>query len=200
MTPSFFDVIGVRPALGRAFGDAEARADERVAVISHALWTDRFGGRPDVVGSSILLDGVAWRVLGVMPASFAFPRGIDVWRPFDLTRARPGTWYLGAVARLEPGVTVETAQRDLDRLAAELSRANPKGRNGRGFLAVTIRDDLAYRAGNGVRLLQGIVALVLLIACANVANLLLAQGGSGAANWSSRGASAPRAAGSSGSC
>ena len=176
--PSFFDVMQTWPSQGAIFTGEQARLRERVVVISHALWTTRLNGRADVIGSTLTLDDQPWTVIGVMPAAFAYPAGSDLWRPMTLTakeRAVRGSWYLGVMARLKPGVTVEDAQSELDRLAGELAAAYPKQRTDRGFNLVPLRDDLAFRSAAGLRLLQGVVVVVLLIACANVANLLLAQ-------------------------
>jgi putative ABC transport system permease protein len=174
-TPSFFDVVGVHPTIGRAFTIEEAQADAHVVVISHDVWVSRLGARPDTVGQTLRLNGVDWRVIGVMPASFSLPVGAVLWMPFDLARASSNTYFLTTLARLRPEATVASAQHDFDRMAAELSAASPKTRKDRGFGVTSLRDDLAWNVSDGLKLLQGVVALVLLIACANVANLLLAQ-------------------------
>jgi putative ABC transport system permease protein len=176
--PAFFDVLRTPPAHGGIFTAEQARLKERVVLISHALWTSRFNGRADVLGSTLTLDDQPWTVVGVMPPGFAYPATADLWRPATLTpeeRAQRGSWYLGILARLKPGVSIETAQAELDRFAAELAAAYPKQRTDRGFNLVQLQDDLAFRSADGLRLLQGVVIVVLLIACANVANLLLAQ-------------------------
>jgi putative ABC transport system permease protein len=173
--PTFFDVVGVHPALGRGFTAEETRSDGHVVVISHGLWVDRMGSRPDVVGTTIRLDATDWRVVGVMPAGFSLPLTVEMWRPFDLAKALPRMFYLSTIARLRPDATVAAARHDFDRMAAELAAASPKARKDRGFTVVSLRDDLAWNVSDGLKLLQGVVVLVLLIACANVANLMLAQ-------------------------
>jgi putative ABC transport system permease protein len=173
--PEFFEVVGVQPAMGRPFTAAEARADEHVVVISHGLWVDRFGATPTILGQPVRLGSVTWRVIGVMPAPFALPADVDLWMPFDLARALPDAWYLSAVGRLKPDVTVDDAQQDFDHMAAALAAGAPKTRKNRGFQVIRLRDDLAWGLAGGLTLLQAVVGVILLIACANVANLLLAQ-------------------------
>lgn len=174
VTPEFFQVMQVAPAIGRVFTRDEVIAREQVVVVSDALWRSRLGGQTNLSELTIDLNGQPWRVIGVMPAEFKFPSQIAMWRPFDFASAQKA-WYLGSVARLKPGVTLKTAQQDFDRMAAELERQSPKARADRGFNVVGLREDLAYRSLDGLKLLQGVVALVLLIACVNVANLMLAQ-------------------------
>jgi putative ABC transport system permease protein len=175
---AFFDVMATRPALGRPFTPAETRDAERVVVISHGLWTTRFGREPDILDRAVLLDDEPWRVVGVMPSSFAYPEGVDFWRPLALTnadRAAMNSWFLGTIGRLRPGVAPEDAQGELDRIAADLEAAYPEQRRDRGFNLIGLQQDLARRSAEGLTMLQGVVLFVLLIACANVANLLLAQ-------------------------
>jgi putative ABC transport system permease protein len=178
VSPSFFGVLGTHPIAGRLFTADEARESAAVVVISAELWTSRFGGRADIVNSLIRLDDEPWRVVGVMPDDFAFPREVEVWRPFELTtaqRADMGSFFLGAMARLKPGVSMEEAQAELDRFGADLESAYPASRANRGFFVAGLQDELGFQAASGLRLLQGVVVFVLLIACANVANLSLAQ-------------------------
>ncbi len=186
--PQFFDVVGWHPAAGRAFTDEEARADEHVVVISHDVWVDRLGAAQDAIGSTLRLDDAEWRIVGVMPAGFSLPVGVKLWRPFDLSRAQPNVYYLSTLARLKPEATVKDAQRDFDRMAAELAAASPKTRKDRGFQVISLRDDLAWNVADGLKLLEGVVALVLLIACGNVANLMLAQAAARAREFSVRAA------------
>ena len=179
VTPDFFDVMGVEPALGRRFTASEAEAGEPVVLLSHALFQARFGSDASVIGRPVTLEGDAFEVIGVMPAGFAFPHDSDVWQPLALSprdRANVGTWYLGVVGRLKPGATIEGAQAELDTISSRLEHELPKMRADRGARVVGLQEDLTSGLADGLKLLQGVVAAVLLIACANVANLLLAQG------------------------
>jgi putative ABC transport system permease protein len=174
VTPEFFSIMSVPPLVGRIFTAEEAAADRRVVVVSYSLWQNRLGGTRDLAKATLDLDGQSWEVIGVMPPAFKFPERTVLWLPFDFSRAGK-MWYLGSVVRLKPGITVEQAQQEFDRMAADLERESPKARKDRGFNVVGLKEDLAYRSSDGLKLLQGVVALVLLIACSNVANLLLAQ-------------------------
>ena len=177
--PEFFDVMEVEPALGRRFTASEAEAGEALVLLSHALWQGRFGGDASIVGRRVTLEGRAFDVLGVMPPGFSFPYDSEIWQPLALSpgdRANMGTWYLGVVGRLKPGATVEGAQAELDTISSRLEREFPKARADRGANVVGLQQDLTSGLADGLKLLQGVVVAVLLIACANVANLLLAQG------------------------
>jgi predicted permease len=175
VTPGFFDVMG-HPQLGRAFGAGEAEAGVRVVVMSHRTWTRRFGSDPDVVGRTVLLDGEAWTVAGVMPRMFDYPADTAFWRPLHLSaedRAPGRQWYLGMVGALAPGVTLDEAQADMDAIAAGLSSESADG-PAVGIWLIGLHEDLVHDVASGLMLLQAVVALVLLIACANLANLQLA--------------------------
>jgi putative ABC transport system permease protein len=174
----FFDILGVPAARGRTLTADDADRDAATAVVSHAFWTTTLGGDPNVIGRTLTLDGSGATVVGVMPPSFRYPQRIDIWRPLHLSpafRANMNSWFLGVVGKLAPGATVEQAQRELDAISAQLEREHPKQRKDRGAWVVALQDDLAYRSASNLELLQGIVVLVLIIACANVANLLLAS-------------------------
>jgi predicted permease len=173
--PGFFDVMG-HPRLGRAFDAGEAETDARVAVMSHRIWASRFGSDPDVLGRTVRLEGEAWTITGVMPRSFDYPASTAFWRPLHLSaedRAPGRRWYLGMVGALAPGVTLDEAQADMDAIAARLSAESPDT-PAVGIWLVGLHEDLVHDVSSGLMLLQVIVALVLLIACANLANLQLA--------------------------
>lgn len=174
---NFLRVLGVEPALGRAFlPEEEVEGRGQVALISHGLWQRRFGADPDVPGETILLDGEPHTIVGVMPSDFWYGSIFnDVWVPFTIsgTESR-NSHYIGALARLEPGVTRDQAQDEVERIAAQLEVEYPETNSGNGFRVVTLHEDVfneGFRVGTSISSLA--VLFLLLIACANVANLLL---------------------------
>ena len=179
VTPNFFDVLGVQPVVGRPFTAEEDAARRRVVVLSYALWQRRFGGNPSVVGRSILMDGEATTVVGIMPSSFFFPdHQTDYWIPASFTPedlARRTRHYLEVVARMKPGVTRERAQRDMEVIAKRLQQQYPDTNANIGAVVVPIRENFAGDTATGLWVLQIAAVLVLLIACSNLANLLLAR-------------------------
>lgn len=177
--PSFFDVMQTRPAYGRAFMPEEAFTGQKRAILSHGLWRTRFGSDAAAIGRPLTLEGERYEIVGVMPAGFGFPHDTEVWVPLQLTpgdRSNMTSWYLDVVARMRPGVTLETAQAEFDAIAAGLEAEFPQSRSGRGVAIVGLHEALVGSLAGGLKLLQSVVLAVLLIACANVANLLLAQG------------------------
>ena len=182
MTPAYFSVLRVGPAIGRTFTEADGRPGApEVLVLSHALWKSRFGGDPGIVGRSVMLNGTPRTVVGVMPSTFPTPRWkADLWVPTPITRdPRFGRGRsLSVVARLKPGVTLAQANEDLHAVAAQYGRERPAMNEGWSAQAFPTLED----AVQGVRLpllvLLAAVGLVLLIACANVANLMLMRGAS----------------------
>lgn len=187
VTGSFFQVLQVPPQLGRAFGPEEERPGaEPVIVLSNGLWRRRFGADPEILGKTLLADGESVRVIAVMPAQFAFPdESTDAWLPLEIDPSRPrlGQFDYVGLGRLAPGVDRTTAEADLNRLVNELetrfpeSDAAPVLRNA-GFAARVhpLRDDVVGDVGSVLWNLLGAVGFVLLIACANVANLLVVRG------------------------
>jgi putative ABC transport system permease protein len=174
---AFVDVLGVRPALGRGFLPGEdAPGAGRVAVLSERLWRRRFGGRADALGQSVTLNGLSHTVVGVMPADFSFPSPrLDVWVPsVDLSRPR-GDHFMFGVARLKDGVSLGQAQGELDVIARRLGEQYPDTNRNGGVLLVPLQEELVGGARTALLVLLGAVLFMLLIACVNVANLLLAR-------------------------
>ena len=176
---SFDEVLGVTPRLGHAFSADDDRPDLRQppVLISDALWRNRFGASRDVPGRLIALDGETHRVAGVMPAGFAFPAGADIWVPLGADPAADrGNKDLAVIARMAPGVTADQVNGELRGFARRLSDAHPESNGGWGFEAVTFdRWIVGPRVREAVWVLFGAVGLLLLLACANVSNLLVAQ-------------------------
>jgi len=169
----FFTVLGVPPYLGRPIN----RGDDvpnggRVIAISYGLWQKRYAGDPKIVGQSIMVDGQAFTIASVMPASFNYPSGADAWVPLALPAQFQGSNFLRVIGRMKPGVTLPQATDDLRALTAAYNQANNLQRDVKTY---RLHDYLSSRNRQMLLVLQGTVAFVLLIACANVANLLLAR-------------------------
>ena len=181
VTEDFFGVFGVAPQLGRVFRPDEDRPGaEKVAVVSHRLWTARLGGVPDVLGRSLRLDGEPYTIVGVMPRSFDYTRdNEEVWVPAALpaqTLADHDNHNLVLFGLLKPGVTAAAAQADASAVAAGIRREHPQDASERDFRIQPVRDILVERYSDRLWILFGAVGLVLLIACLNVSNMLLARG------------------------
>jgi predicted permease len=183
---NFFSVFGTAPERGRLFIPADEQAGHApVVVISHALWQKRFGGDGSLVGKPITLDGVSYTVVGIAPAGFQYPDKTDVWVPpfrlapvvserMDPTQVR-GFGMLAAVALLRPGVSLNQAKSEMETITARLRQQFPDTNNRRFNRVVSLHTHLVGETGAMLWLLLGAVSFVLLIACANVANLLLAS-------------------------
>lgn len=189
VTANTFDVLGVQPALGRAFRpDEEQNEGAHVAILSYALWQSRFGGHAGVVGQTITIDGRVCDIVGVAPKDFRLPLefGVEdqaqILTPLGLDRAasrlQRGGHYLDGFARLQPGVDIGAARAEMDGLIARLIAQYPDqhSQGHFGIAVAPLRDALVGDARPVMLVLGGAVALVLLVACANVANLLLARG------------------------
>ena len=183
-TAGVLPLLGIRPVLGRSFGaDEDQPGHSHYALLSYSLWQSQFGGDPNMVSKPIQLDGETYRVVGVLPKQFSLGGKQDLWTPLGLDRARPagrGSHYLHVVARLKPGADARQASLALTRFADDLRRAYP-GNYGHGpeknfdMYMVPVKEQLVRRLRPALLVLLGAVAFVLLIACANVANLLLAR-------------------------
>jgi predicted permease len=183
-TAGVLPLLGIAPVLGRSFGaDEDQPGHSHYALLSYSLWQSQFGGDPNIVSKPIELDGATYSVVGVLPKQFSLGGKQDLWTPLGLDRARPdnrGSHYLHVVARLKPGVDARQASLALTRFADDLRRAYP-GNYGNGpeknfdMYMVPVKEQLVRRLRPALLVLLGAVAFVLLIACANVANLLLAR-------------------------
>ena len=180
ISASLPEVVGVAPALGRFFGRDEDRVEsaERPVVLADALWRERFGGATTVIGRTIRLDGESFTVVGVMPPGFDFPRAADAWVPLrGNPRADRDDKELAVIGRLAAGASLTQARGELRTFGSALSDARPK--SNRGWSAGAILFDewlVAPRFRDAVWVLFGAVGLLLVLACANVANLLVAHG------------------------
>jgi putative ABC transport system permease protein len=178
VTAEVFPILGVQPALGRGFTPDEIRPDSRVVVISDRLWKRRFRGDPGILQQPIVFQGTLYTVIGVMPPGFSFlDKNVDVWQPFGFTAETrtPRGRSIQVVGRLKPGVTFARAQEDMTRVAADLTTKFPDFNTGWTARVVPLRDQLTGDVRPALLVLAGAVSFVLLIACANVANLLLAR-------------------------
>jgi putative ABC transport system permease protein len=184
-TNGLFSILHAQPLLGRVFLDGEDQPGrDHEVVLSYGLWRSRFGANPDLVGKNIELNGQAYTVIGVMGPGFEFPvsSGPDdhpqMWKPLawtDQERAIRDNHNYAVVARLKPGVTLKQARAELDIISNRLAQQYPKDDKGWGAIAIPLREDLVGDVRPALLILLGAVGFVLLIACANVANLALAK-------------------------
>jgi putative ABC transport system permease protein len=183
VTHEYFTVLGVNPVLGRNFSDADdVPKAPRVTIISDKLWKRRFGGEPSAVGRTITLSGVPHEIIGVLPPEFRpiIAGAAELWRPMQLNTASPsrGAITLRSVARLKTGVSVDRGQVLMTALARQLETEHPQSNEKVGFRLTPLHARVIGDIKPGLLALLGAVAFVLLIACANIANLLLARGSS----------------------
>ena len=178
VSASFFPLLGVQPALGRAFSADEDRPGSRVVVISDRLWKRRFNADRGILQNAITIDGTPRTVVGVMPPGFShLDKTVELWLPIGLpagARTPRGRW-MTVVGRLRPGVSFERAQQDMVRVHADLTRQFPAFNTGWTARVVPLKEQLTGEVRPALLILLGAVGCVLLIACANVANLLLAR-------------------------
>jgi putative ABC transport system permease protein len=177
VNPGFFDVVGIPPAQGRAFTEAEQREGARSVILSHATWRDRLGSRPDIVGSQVTLDGEPWTVIGVMPEWNRFPdESVEAFALLDagfFSSAPRGARFVNVLGRLRPGRTHEQLAGELAAFSRAHAQAYPDTNKGWHALARPLKDELTDNAQPALTALMAIAGLLLLIACLNVANMLL---------------------------
>ena len=182
VSANLFQTLGVNPIMGRHFLPGEERVrQDYVALISYGLWQRRFGGDTGIVGRKISMDAVPYVIIGVMPRGFNFPDRGEIWVPFAVNAAQDGRGnrgYAGAIGRLKPGVTLDQAKADLATVSAALQREFPDANTGWSAELISLREDLTGDLRKPLLVFLAAVGLVLLIACANVANLMLARGAS----------------------
>ena len=182
VSTNFFSVLGVRPALGRDFRPEESeRGRDRVIVLSHALWQRKFGGSPDVIGRRIRANGESYEIIGVMPRGFEFPEPrYEAWTPIPFKGGDPN-WtnrsahYLRVIGRLKPGLPISAAAAEMDGITAQLERQYPETNRDIGARLRPLKDTLVGDSRSLIYLLYGAVTVLLLIACSNVASLLVAR-------------------------
>ena len=180
VSTSFFNVLGVTPALGRTFrSDEGLPGHAKVAVLGYGLWHQRFGGSPSVIGQTMILDGVSTEIIGVMPEEFAYPAGRVIWTPIEetesFTKTQRSAWYLNVIGRAKPGVPLEQVTAEVQTIGKRLARQYPDNNEGLDFTAMSLHEAIVGDIRPAVLVLLGAVGFVLLIACTNVANLLLAR-------------------------
>jgi predicted permease len=178
VSQGLFEILGIAPILGRTFTADEDQPDhDQVVILSYGLWQRRFGADPNILGQTLLLNNRSRTVIGVMPKGFQFPEVAEAWGPLALntkiyTRTDHG---LESIARLKPGVTLEFAQAEMISIAANIEQQNPVTNEGLSVSLISLRAGLVGDYKKALLILLGVVGFVLLIACVNVANLLLAR-------------------------
>jgi putative ABC transport system permease protein len=179
-TEDFFELVGVTPALGAFPTPQEIDARAPLIVISYDYWQRRFGGDDRAIGRQLLVERKLYRLAAVLPQRFALPAyNTDLWYPFSFRKDPPRTQhYLHVIARSKPGVTTEQGKADMDAIAQRLSEMYPKSNHGWGVAIVPLRDDVIGDARLAILVMAGAAGFVLLIACANIGNLLLARASS----------------------
>lgn len=179
VSAEFFPTLQVQPVLGRAFRpDEDQVGHEHEVILSYPYWKSRFGANPDIAGQTVSLDDQVYTIVGIMPQSFRIPEWAKMWTPMAFTakeRIVRGEHHYGAVARLKNTVTLKQAQAELDAISRRLEEQYPDDDRGWGALALPLQEDVVSDVKPTLLVLLGAVAFVLLIACANVANLFLGR-------------------------
>jgi putative ABC transport system permease protein len=179
VSPEFFPLFAMAPELGRGFSRSEAEpGHDQVVVLSHGFWQRRFASDPHALGRTVMLDGRAFTVVGVMPEDFDFPLATDVWAPLAFStadRAERGARYLQVLGKLKPGVPIDQARAELATVAARLERQYARTNQDRGAQVVRLLDLTNFMTDRFVIILMCSSTFVLLLACANVANIQLSR-------------------------
>ena len=185
VTANYLDAFGVKPALGRTFAEEDGQeGHEAVVVLSHRLWTRRFNAAPSVLNQTIMLDKRKVTVVGVMPPQFHYPPGVEIWQPFSFPSSLQSPLrsrefhFLRPVAKLKSGVTIEQAQAEVEAIARQFQTLYPKTNANQSLFLMPLQERLVGNIKLMLLVMLGAVGFVLLIACANVANLLLARAAS----------------------
>ncbi len=179
VTANFLDAVGMKPIMGRNFSAEENQpGKDAVAVITHSLWQRRFGADPNIVNQSITVNGVGRTVIGVMPERFNYPKGAEIYAPLAMTpelmkNRLSHSYYV--VGRLKPGVSIESSQTEVNNLTARLEQQFPETNKGWGAIVIPVLADTVRMYDTALWVMMAAVGFVLLIACANVANLMLAR-------------------------
>src|SRR5215469_11793640 len=177
-SPNYFKILGVAPKIGRTFTEDEARKGASVAVLSDKLWRSTFNADPQILGQAITLDAKSYVVIGVMPPDFDYPPRTELWMPLSLSPAAASDYenrYIRVMGRLKPGVSVKTAQLRMDALERQVAAQHPQTDSGDVTRVEPLRDQLAGDIRRPLLALLGAVGFVLLIACVNIAGLVLAR-------------------------
>lgn len=183
--------LGVMPTLGRNFSQEEDQpGGQQVVILSDGVWRRRFGADPNVIGKTLMLSGSAFTVVGIMPSGFVFPvlPNREIWTTMQIGPTGRGNAVIRVVARLKPGVALTQAEAELTTIAARLEAVYPDANANVGITVVSLHEQLVGNVRLPLLVLLGAVGFVLLIACANVANLLLARDGAAEGDWHSPGA------------
>ncbi|HYL98775.1 MAG TPA: ABC transporter permease, partial [Blastocatellia bacterium] len=182
VTTNFFEMLGVSPALGRTFSpDEDQQGKNHVVIVSNKFWRTRLGGKPDAIGQSLVLDEAPSTIIGVLPETYRHPEPrfdetAELFRPLLLNEnSNRGSHYLRALGRLKPGISIDKARAEMAAIAAGLEKSFPGTNTGLGVTLVPLRKQYSGDVQLPLMILQGAALLVLLIACVNIANLLLAR-------------------------
>jgi predicted permease len=179
VSPNFFSTLRVRTLFGRAIAPGEDQhGHANVVVLSHAFWREHFGSDPGIVGQNVTLNQQSYTIVGVMPSRFEMPPSAQIWTPLawtDKEKAVRGEHHYGVIGRLKPGLDLKQAQAEMNTISSRLEQQYPADDKGWGAMVVPLREQLVGSVRPALLVLLGAVAFVLLIACANVANLMLAK-------------------------